>query len=281
MPFDFEYKFMNHYFPDQTDNIAGKPNTAENNNSLTKDLIGTYRSYDDVSMSTIGKVVALFDTGDITITAGKYGTLKMKGTSLKPFHTDLIPIGNLQYRYKNESNYIAFQRGSNQKVLYLFNEEPQKTFHKIHWYETKSFSILLFILCILIFVINLLHRGIKLIRNRIRRDKQRQGKWEIVSDTALSITSSFFIISTAIFLGFLMKVDYTIQYGLPIDGYIALSGLLLGAAFTIGTSVICIISWLKKRFTFLYLTLYTFSCIICIAYVWFLNYWNLLGFKLN
>lgn len=279
MPFEFEYEFMNHYFPDQTD--AGKPNIAENDNSLSKELVGTYRSYDDVSMSTIGKVVALFDTGDITITAGERGTLKMKGTSLKPFHADLIPIGDLQYRYKNESNYIAFQRGENQKVLYLFNEEPQKTFHKIHWYETKSFSILLFITCILIFVINMLCRSIKLIRNRIRKDKQRQGKLEIVSDTAICITSSFFIISTAIFLGFLMKVDYTIQYGMPIVGYIALSGLLLGAVFTMVTSVICIISWLKKRFTFLYLTLYTFSCIACIAYVWFLNCWNLLGYKLN
>lgn len=280
LPISFEGEFLDHYFPCETSEL---PDPIANNKHTTGDFTGIYRSYDDISLTTAGKIIALFSgDGEMTLTDNRDGTLFMRGTSfeLEPIATKLVQTGDLLFERADDNSYIAFKRNQRGDIAYAFNDEPQKTFEKIRLYETRNFNLILLAACMLIFIANIIGIPIMYLRRRIRKIFLMPSGLEFASNAVLWTACVLYVVSIIAFFLMTMFAGYEIQYGLPLIGYISLGGLLLGAVLSISVVYFCILLWLNKRKTLIARIIYLASALSCIAFAWFLNYWNLLGFRL-
>lgn len=279
LPITFEKAFLNHYFPYNADTEQTPVEFGQDYG----EIIGTYRSYDDISVSTILKIMALFsDDGEILISKDKDGMLKLHGTSFEgyPIATKLIQTGDLHFKRADDASKIVFRRDKHGNVAYAFNNEPQKTFEKIKWYQTQKFNFILLGYCILVLLINVIWRSITYIRRK-KKEQTLQTRYEAAADITMWAIALIDIASTAAFALMLFTTGYEIQFGFPLIGYLSLGGFLLGTALSIGAAALCMLLWIKKRKSLIARIIYTISTISCMAFIWFLNYWNVLGFKLN
>jgi len=279
LPVSFEREFLDHYFPCE---IAEQQDYSDTDKSDNGKFAGTYRSYDDTSLTTFLKVTALLGDNDITITNNHNGTLFMNGISFErlPIAANLIQIDDLLFERDDDNSHISFKKDGNGNIAYAFNEEPQKTFEKIHWYESQTYNLVLLAVCMLIFIINIVGMSVLFFRRKKRKGLLSFSKLELFSNASIFFVSLLNVTSIILFLVLLLSMDYQIQYGLPLVGYISFGGLLLGAVVSAGVIAFCIALWMKKQKSLSGRIAYTVSAISCIAFVMFLNYWNLLGFRL-
>ncbi|MHC1723905.1 MAG: serine hydrolase domain-containing protein [Aminipila sp.] len=279
LPVSFEREFLDHYFPCEITEPKASLDADRKENS---EYEGTYRSYDDTSLTTFLKVTALFGDNDITVSNNSDGTLSLNGISFEglPIATKLIQTGNLLFERADDNSYIAFKEDGNGNIAYAYNDEPQKTFEKIQWYESQSFNLFLLAVCLLVFIANIIGMSVLFIKRKRRKVSQSFSKLESFSNSATFYVSLLIVISSILFLVMLMSMDYRIQYGLTFIGYLSLGGLLLGAILSTVVIAFCIALWMKRQKSLMGRIAYTVSAISCIAFVWFLNYWNLLGFRL-
>ncbi|ACL76982.1 serine hydrolase [Ruminiclostridium cellulolyticum] len=280
LPITFESEFLDHYFPRETGKVQYFAGYKQRNSDYT----GIYRSYDDISVTTLLKVMALFSNdGEMKILNSKEGALFMHSTSFEgnPIATKLIQTGDLILKRQDDNSDIVFQKDKQGNTAYAFNNEPQKTFEKIHWYETRDFNFITLTACMLIFIFNIIGITFSFFRRKNKKKESSLTKLELASNATLWSVCMLNVISMIAFVLLLMTATYEIQYGLPLVGYISISGLLLGAVLSIGIIVFCVLLWVKRQKTLSSRIIYTISAISCSVFIWFLNYWNLLGFKLQ
>jgi hypothetical protein len=54
---------------------------------------------------------------------------------------------------------------------------------------------------------------------------------------------------------------------------------LLAMALTATLTVFCVVSWMRGYWGVVGRVLFTFVTLVALLFVWFLTYWNLLGFR--
>ncbi len=263
----FQRAFFDHYYPAPTVKPIQPPADFANRAGR---FVGSYRITRS-SYTTLEKVKNLFG-GTIKVSNPGDGTLKWT-TPWGDWR--FVESGPMYFRQLDGPYGVVFQEDNHGRITGMFSDyTPMFAFEKLKWYETTGFNMALLLGCILVFLSVIPVAVIRFIRSR--RDLKpaprgaRIAYWIILG---ISILNLLFVLGTVLWGNpvplFGVSVIYRIVLGLGV----------LAAVLTVGAVVITAVSWKNGYWGVGIRAYYTFATVSAVAFVWFLNSWNLLGWR--
>jgi len=280
----FTRAFFDHYYPPpEAAPIEPPADFAERAGRFT----GSYRITSS-SYSTFYKVLGLFL--GVTISDPGDGTLLFSAMGLE---LRLVEVEPLFFRQVGGDHVggadLVFREDDQGRITYAFTGfAPMWSFEKLNWYEAPSFHMALALGCALIFLSLLIVALIGFIRDRRRRGADgepaprgaRVARWIAVG---ISILNLLFLVGSigTVFLG--NPVPF---YGVSLFYRLVLLLAVLAAVLTIGALVYTVLAWTglgdpqrRPYWGIVGRVYYTLVTLAAVAFVWFLNFWNLLGWR--
>jgi len=235
-------------------------------------FVGSYRVTES-SYSTIEKVMGLLGAFEISNPGDGTLLLNMSGLEFR-----FVEVEPLYFRQVDGPFGLIFREDDRGRITHMFTDlTPMWSFERLSWYETPGFNMALALGCILIFLSMIPGVLIHLIRNRRLSDNRKPASrgdrvayWIILG---ISLLNLLFVIGTALWGNpvplFGVSMIYRIVLGLGV----------LSALLTVGTLVYMVLAWKNRYWGILGRLYYTLVAVAAVAFVWFLNYWNLLGWR--
>ena len=267
----FQRAFFDHYYPapavapiqPQPDSPAGAGRLA-----------GSYR-WIMGSKTTIMKLVGLAGNAEISDLGD--GTLLFTASFGE---WRFVQVEPLYFRQIDGPFGLVFHEDDQGRITHMATDlAPQFAYERLDWYETLGFQMGLVLVSVLIFLSMILVGLIRFIRNRLGSDRRpathgpRAAYWIIL---AVSILNLLFLAGAV--LG-VMEIFQNIVLGPPLIMKIVLGLGVLSATLTIGALVYSVLAWKNRYWGIAARLYYTLVTIAAVAFVWFLNYWNLLGWR--
>ena len=264
----FQRAFFDHYYPapgvepmQPVKDFAGRAKRFEGSYKVTRS-----------SYTTFEKVKNLM--GAVEISSPGDGTLLWK----TPWgEWRFVEVEPLYFRQVEGPFGIVFREDDQGRITKMFSDyTPMLAFEKMHWYETTAFNIALAVGCIMVLLTSVIVVGIRFIRNRISRGQKLSPKGAYAADwfiLGVSVLNLLFVAGTA------RWGNPTPFFGVSLIFTIILGLGVLAAALTIGALVYTALAWKNRYWGIVARVHYTLVTVAAVAFVWFLNYWNLLGWR--
>jgi len=231
---------------------------------------GTYYST-RTAYTTLEKIVGGLSQ-QYDVMANPNGSISILG------HT-FVEVAPLYFEELNGTNRMVFREDANGRIQYLFvGSDPEGgSLVKADWYQTMSFHLALLAICMLVFLSALIAWPISwLLRRRKHRVPDR------TQAVARWIAAIAILLDIGLVIGFLLLLTTAyndIAYGVPPVLLIVLTLPILAVLFTIGAISFTVLAWIRRFWSLPSRIHYIFVTIALVAFLWFLNYWNLLGYK--
>ena len=173
---------------------------------------------------------------------------------------------------------LVFREDSQGRITHMFvSGWPFMAFVKLAWYESSMFHYILLSVSMILFL-SVLAWPIGALCNRLKGKKKagvlrsHQARWVAGGMSALYV---LFLIGMVIVLS-----DTTsLMYGVPPLLPFVLVLPLLAAVLTIGALCFTMLAWNNRYWGVVGRVHYTLVTLVSLAFIWFLNYYNLLGFR--
>ncbi|HET9908456.1 MAG TPA: serine hydrolase, partial [Anaerolineales bacterium] len=266
----FQRAFFDHYYPapaaasiQPPANFTERAARFEGSYRLTR---SSYTTLEKVS-TLMGGTVSISDSGDgALLFTTPWGEWRF------------VEVDPLYFRQVDGQFSLVFREDDQGRITHMFaNVTPMFAFEKLNWYETPAFNMGLLLVSLVIFLSMILVALIRFIRNRRpgsdpnpapRGARMAQG---II--LAISVLNLLFVVGTALwgnpFPVFGVSMIYKIVLGLGV----------LSAALTVGALVYTVAAWKNNYWGIAGRAYYTLVTVAAVGFVWFLNYWNLLGWR--
>jgi CubicO group peptidase (beta-lactamase class C family) len=271
----FQRAFFDHCYPapavepiQPPGNFAERAGRFEGTYRLTAGTPGT-------SYTTLEKVGVLFGMSTVGISDSGDGTLLFTNPWGEWRFVEVTP---LYFRQVDGPFHILFHEDGRGRITRMFTDyTPMFVFEKLSWYETPGFNMALALGCLLAFLSAIAVVLVRVIRNRrpsgYRKPAPhgaRVAYWIIVGISTLNL---LFVIGTVLWGNpaplFGVSMIYKIVLGLGV----------LAAVLTVGALVCSVLAWKNSYWDIAARVHYTLVTFAAVAFVWFLNYWNLLGWR--
>ncbi len=219
-----------------------------------------------------------YDNYIIKITANPNGTIQI-------LEFTFVEVEPLLFREVTNQYYIlAFIEDDQGHVTHVYIIGGPILFDKLQWYESSIFQNSLFVFCAIIFLSALIIWPIGVIRNRLRRKERappnfRRARWVAGGESllnALFVVLMFVIMLNQTALGITFYPILTVVLILPI----------ISCAFTAATTIFSVLAWWgkgnleNKPYWSIWGRLhYTLITLAGLFFIWYLIFWNLLGFN--
>ncbi len=276
-PQDFVKEFTDHYFPVS----RNKMEKSVLNEAPDKKIEGTYR-FGEYTRTTLNKG-DLFGVGeDVKVTVNADRTITLDETD--PFTGKKTVINAKQVKpmiFKNsDGEYFVFKLDDKGEVAYMAQTSNSwhGTYERISWYDENSFQISLFVVCCVLFLLEVLLYIVFTIRHLIFK---RKGIAKVSGTVrCLNFLVAINSMLNLLFYGISMITwGSRLRYGVPIDVKLLLLIPVVSCLITAALSVGSIIAWKKKEGSLFFRINTSLVTIAGVIFVWFYQYWNLLGFK--
>jgi CubicO group peptidase (beta-lactamase class C family) len=270
--FGFQRAFFDHYYPaTEVEPIQPPADFA----ARASQFVGSYKSTRSAytTFEKIGNIMSppieISDPGDGTL------LLAIRGIEMR-----LVEVEPLYFRQVDGPFSIVFREDNRGRITHMFADvSPQEDYEKLNWYETTGFNMALFLGCVLVFLSMMPVALVRAIRNRRLSDDQkaaprgaRMANWIIVG---ISVLNLLFVVGTVMMLSGLGFP----RFGVTLTNRIVLGLGVLSALLTVGALVYAALAWRDRYWGVAFRIYYTLVAIAAVAFVWFLNYWNLLGWR--
>lgn len=265
----FQRAFFDHYYPTPAvESIKPPAAFAERAGRFE----GSYRMTQG-SHTTLEKVAGLFGAVEISDTGD--GTLLL---ATPWFERRFVEVEPLYFRQVDGPFGIVFREDDQGRITHMFTDfTPMFAFEKLNWYETSGFNIALALGCVLMFLSMIPVILIRFIRDRrLSSDRKsasrgaRAAYWII---GGISVLNLLFVIGTVLW------GPTNPLFGVSIIYKIVLGVGVLGAVLTVGALIYSVLAWKSSYWGIAARVHYTLVTGAAVAFVWFLNYWNLLGWR--
>lgn len=264
--FGFQRAFFDHYYPAP----AVEPIQPPSDFAARADrFVGAYK-WTMSSYTTLEKFFAL--TGPtINVSNPGDGTLLLES----PFGDwSIVEEAPLYFRFVDSSYHVAFREDDQGRMVYLFTDlTPMMSFEKVAWYETLAFNLPLLMTSLLMFLSMLIVTFIRFLRRR-----------QLVADPTPSPRRASRLIVWISLLDLLFIVGNVmwgeqIVFGIPFAYKVTLGLGVLSALLTVAALVYTVLAWKDRYWGVAFRIFYTLVTVAAVAFVWFLNQWNLLGWR--
>lgn len=268
----FQRAFFEHYYPAPVvEPIQPPADFAER----AGQFVGLYRLASSHA-TTPEKVIGLF--GALEISDPGDGTLlvPIEGLGLR-----FVEVEPLYFRQVDGPFAVVFREDDRGRITYMFTDlMPQYALVKLGWYETPGFNMALALGSVLIFLSMIPVAVIRFIRNRrLGGDRRpasggaRVAGWIILGICLLNL---LFLVGIALWF---RPERPSELHGLSLTIEVVLGLGVLAAVLTIGALVYTALAWKSRYWGIAGRAYYTLVTIAAVAFVWFLNYWNWLGWR--
>jgi CubicO group peptidase (beta-lactamase class C family) len=264
---DLVKKFFDHYYPISKDPDPIPPAIASSQAHLEK-LAGAYR-FNTYPHHTLEKLAAVFgEAAEIQAILNKKGTLSLYVPEFKS-----VEVKPLLFRFLYSNDYMAFRQEAGGRISHMFQSDSVfGVLEKLAWYETNAFQLTLLIFCTLVFVSTVV---VGLI-NRIR--KKRKFPINQFLAVLVSTLNLVFLMGMALVLS---QADFwELFFGLPISAIALLLIPPLTTGLTLGLLIFAILAWKNQSWSLIGRLHYSLVSVAACGFIFFLSYWNLLGFQL-
>lgn len=264
----FQRAFFDHYYPAPA--VAPLPLPADFAQRAER-FVGSYRECN--IPTTLIKVGGLF--GAFTISNPGDGALSLDIAGLKLRFVEEEPL----YFHQVDGPFaMVFREDAQGRITHMYTDiMPQYTTVKLNWYETPGFNIPLLMGSVLIFLSVIPVAAIRAIRNRRSSDRKstppgaHAGYWLILVISVLNL-----LLVAATFMWVMQPSElHSPMLGLKI----ALGLGVVAAALTAGALIYAVLAWKNGYWSVPSRVYFSLVTVTAVAFVWFTNYWNLLGWR--
>ncbi|HEX6386059.1 MAG TPA: serine hydrolase domain-containing protein [Anaerolineae bacterium] len=242
-------------------------------------LKGSYRST-RMFHTTFAKIVRLLggNYADVAVNTNEDGTFTVEGIGQSPLQWVAVEPLVLRLADGALDSYgdLRFQADDQGRITTLFVENnPYRAYEKVAWYEAVPLQTLLLAACMLIFLS-------VLVAWPVTWFVQRQ--WPAVDAVGMN-RPAWILLGIACILGLLfpagllLVAEESLLYSVT-AGLVAVLSLPLIALALFGVSVfVTAFSWGDSQWGVISLVHYGAASVAMIVFVWWLHYWNLLGWR--
>jgi CubicO group peptidase (beta-lactamase class C family) len=269
--------FMQHYYPMDTH----IPSSNFSTEAQLSRFAGTYHIARS-SYTTIEKVNDLLEEW-LVVEPTSNGTL-LFGSPLQPQKAQLIQSQPLLFIEPQHGIQLAFREDDQGNITHMIDLHlPAQTFEKVPWHANPLLHYVLLVICCILFLSAIfvgMTRGF--IHFFHKYHETSTPALPTVARWLSSITSAIFLMALIAFaVLYLDKNGFSmaIGFGQASTITVILAAWLVAAVLTLGLIVFTLIAWFKRYWGIASRIHYTTVTLAAIAFVWFLNYWNLLGFR--
>ena len=270
----FQRAFFDHYYPASI--IAPIQPPADFAERADR-FVGLYNT--SSLYTTLVKIAGLFGGGYTTeISNPGDGSLLF---TLMGQEKRFVEVEPLYFRQVDGPFGIVFREDERGRITHMFTDlMPQYAEVKLGWYEKPGFNMALLLSCLLIFLSMIPVGLIRFVRER-RRSGDRiptphgARAFHLII-LGISILNLVFVASFQ--LG-IEQVQSNILLEPSLLLKVALGLGVLSALLTAGALVYLLLAWVNSYWGIGGRAYYTLVTLAAVAFVWFLNYWNLLGWR--
>jgi hypothetical protein len=266
----FQRAFFDHYYPASAVEPIQPP--ADFTKRADR-FVGAYRwtrssntTLEKYTTQLFGATIEVKNPGDGTLfLATPYGDSRF------------VEVAPLYFRQVDAPFHILFRENDQGRIAYLFTDlTPQFAFEKVRWYETLGFNMPLLLVSLLLFLSMLPLALISAIRSRHTNANRtsalrdaRVAQWIILG---ICILNLLFVLGNVLW-------GEQIVFGVPLIYKIVLGLGILSALLTVGALIDAVLAWKNRYWSIAARVYYTLVTMAAVAFVWFLNTWNLLGWR--
>lgn len=267
----FQRAFFDHYYPVSAVEPVQPPADFAGRAGR---FAGSYRMTRS-AYTTLEKFRGALGMNVIQISDPRDGTLAM----ISPWgEWRFVEVEPLYFRQVDAPFQIVFRADERGRITQLFTDyTPMMAFEKLSWYETPGFNMALLGGCVLVLLSMILVAALRAIRNRGQRGGQerdpkgaRTANWIILG---ICILNLLFVVGA-----FLWNNPYP-SFGVPLQFRVVLGLGVLSALLTVAALVYAALAWKDRYWGVAFRLYYTLVTVAAVAFVWFLNQWNLLGWR--
>ena len=265
--------FLEQYYPQ--DKVALQP--MDGFNAQASRFTGVYRPVRG-SYTTIEKVDVLKDW--IEIKPSNDGAI-LVGSAFSPGTARLIEVEPLLFREPQFGLPVVFREDEQHNITYLFDIFPSGLpYEKLPWHANPYLHYGLLGACSVLLLSVILAAPAGLLLRRIKKGKPETQPFSRVSRWLAFVVAALDLLALGVFLVLFTGSGWdTIAYGQMSTINIMLVAWLLAAVLTIVLAAMTVLAWRKGFWGLTARVHYTLVALAALAFVWFLNYWNLLGFR--
>ena len=267
--FGFQRAFFDHYYPASAlESIQPPEDFAERADRFVGAYKWTISSYTTLEKygALVGPTIYVQNPSDGTLLfSTPYGDWRA------------VEEEPLYFRQVDGPYHFVFREDDQGRIAYLFTDyTPMMAFEKLQWYETLGFNTPLLLVSLLMFLSMLPVALIRAIRNRRTSADQKPAPrgsrvaYQLI--VGISILNLLFVIGNVLW-------GEQIVFGIPLIYKVVLGLGVLSAVLTVGALVYAVLAWKNSYWGIAFRAYYTLVTVAAVAFVWFLNYWNLLGWR--
>ncbi|HSF79685.1 MAG TPA: serine hydrolase domain-containing protein [Anaerolineales bacterium] len=272
--YGFQRAFFDHYYPaPAAEPIQPPADFAERAGRF----VGLYKLASS-NTTTPEKIMGLFGYFNIEISDPGDGTLLVP---IEGIEMRFVEVEPLYFRRVDAPFAIVFRENEQGRITHMFTDlMPQYALVKLNWYESPGFHMVVLLVCILVFLSMLPVAVIRALGNRRPggdRNPDSRG-----ARVAYQIILGICLLNLLFLVGVAIKFPPTQPselHGVVLTTTIAMGLGVLAAILTVGALVYAVLAWKNTYWSVAFRAYYTLVTIAAVAFVWFLHYWNWLGWR--
>ncbi len=190
-----------------------------------------------------------------------------------------VEVEPLFFQQLNGQDKVVFREDGASGISYAFSSQvPHMALVKLACYQTPTFHYFVLALCVLLFLTAALGWPIAALSRILCRRKCEGVKAPKAARWLAGLMSGLFVLTL---LGVLASVSNVkeLMAGVPPILKFSLVLPLLAAVLGIGVLIFTAMAWAKRYWTRCHRLHYTLVLLAGLAFLWFLNFWNLLGWR--
>ena len=270
--FGFMRAFFDHYYPSPAAAPLDPPaDFAEKAGRFTGSYRVTQSTYTSLEKTLVpfARSATISDPGDGTL------LLTVGGMGFR-----FVEVDPLFFRQVDGPWDMAFREDEQGRITLMFSSiAPQWSFEKVNWYETLGFTMELLLACALIFLSVLIVALIGLVRGRRLGNGQEPAPRGPVRQKGCRGDQ----LPEPAVPGFFHRHNFMGSpvpfFGVSLAYRLVLLMALLAALLTVGAIFYTLLAWKDGYWSRAWRAYYTLFTAAAVAFVWFLNTWNLLGWQ--
>lgn len=276
-------QFIDHYYPAPE---KPQPQPLANFQQRASRFVGTYRNL-EYSQHTFSKLASLFK--QISVDEDKNGILTVDFppgffATMPPQDdpTQIIEVEPLLFYHFNDDDYVAFEIDKHDRITYMFHplDLGPAGFERLHWDETTDFQMAVSGFFIITFLSAFVTSPIG--RSIFRSSKKRfqttcLARWAWLVAGLVGTLNLIFPIGLALTLWLIGFTE--IIYGVPPIAIALFYLPLIATGLTVSLPIFTVLAWRSRDWTLRQKLHYSVAAIAAWGFIWFLDYWNLLGFR--
>jgi CubicO group peptidase (beta-lactamase class C family) len=271
----FGSRFLDHYYP--TREVISPVRPLKNSGSDTSRFVGNYLA-NRYSRHTLLKIEAFFaqfrveQTGDGTLTI--HYPINFKEPS------QWVQIEPLLFQRADGDGFVAFTEDTKGHIIHMFIDAiPIQHTTKLRWYQENSFQLAVAGSCALLFLSACIAWPLASLLSHIRHKPDAGTRGKGIPRLLAGSTSAVNLAFLAGFVWVMPNAMGTLSCGVPPVLIALLCIPLLGTALTAASVACTMLAWKHGYWSVAGRAHYTAVALAGVIFVFFLNHWNLLGFR--